>query len=77
VLTQRASQPDVPANVFFGDTITAHRLAMAAIALLAADVLLTAARRLGPTRDPFGHIDARTDDRPAPEPDPTSVAVED
>ncbi len=79
VLTDRASQRDVPPNVFFGDTITAHRLAMAAIALLAADVLLSAARQLGPTRDPFAHIHARTGNRPEPEPEPepTTVAVED
>ena len=77
VLTERASQRDVPPNVFFSDTITAHRLAMAAIALVAADVLLTAARRLGPTRDPFAHIHARTDDRPEPAPDPTTGAVGD
>jgi arabinofuranan 3-O-arabinosyltransferase len=76
VLTQRASQRDVAPNEFFGSTITAHRLAMAAIALLAADVLLTAARRLGPTRDPFAHIHARTDDRHEPAPDATTAAVE-
>ena len=56
VVVDRSAHRDVPPDAFFAHTITAHRLAMAAITLLAADLILTVGRRLGTTADPFARV---------------------
>jgi hypothetical protein len=68
VFVDQVSRRTLPPDAAFGQLVTAHRIAMVALALFAADTLLVVGRRLGPARDPFAPLASRRDAGGPPSP---------